>query len=32
MAYPNGGIPASALRPIAGGGQLIPAAAAALSD
>ena len=29
MAYPNGGIPASALRPIAGGGQLIPAAAAA---
>ena len=29
MAYPNGGIPASALRPIAGDGHLVPAAAAA---
>lgn len=28
MAYPNGGIPDSALRPIAGGGKLIPSAAA----
>ena len=29
MSYPNGGIPAENLRPIAGDGRLIPAAAAA---